>query len=298
MATETTTTSEGRVTGLHAGIQLAFGVIWLVATMWAANASIMANADDAPVALGSAAAALPGVIAASLFAGACAGLVASRRVYTRVLPRVLWGLGGGVLFGGLAAAAILFGYGTNSSISTLAVTVGVAGALGGAAAGLPPRVLAAGLAGASAVFLAGALLGALQPQLSNLFGGGGSDVAARASASTSVAYLQSAIAGVLAGILAYRSLRRNPPPWPWFLAAGALPGLLLLVAEGLTHVGGASLQNIVKGFSPFDEALVEFTDFARFRHALVVLFVGGIVAMIAVGRTLNRPADPDEDADA
>jgi hypothetical protein len=290
MATDTTTTSEGRATGLEAGIQLAFGVIWLVATMWAANAAILANADDTPVALGSAAAALPGVIAASLFAGACAGLVASWRVHTRTLARVLSGVGGGVLFGGIAAAAILFGYGTNSAISVLAITVGVAGALGGAAAGLPHKVLAAGLAGTSWVFFAGVVLGALQPRLNDLFAGG-ADVAAQASASTGIAYLQSAIAGVLAGIVAYRSLRRQPRPWPWFLAAGALPGLLLLVAEGLTHVGGGSLQGIVKGFSPFDEALVEFTDFARFRHGLVVLFVGGITAMIAVGRTLNRPAD-------
>jgi hypothetical protein len=153
-------------------------------------------------------------------------------------------------------------------------------------------VLAAGLAGTSWVFFAGVVLGALQPQLNRLFSGASADVAAQASASTGIAYLQSAIAGVLAGIMAYRSLRKEPRPWPWFLAAGALPGLLLLVAEGLTRVGGGSLQNIVKGFSPFDQAVVEFTDFARFRHGLVVLFVGGIVAMIAVGRTMGRPADP------
>jgi hypothetical protein len=71
--------------------------------------------------------------------------------------------------------------------------------------------------------------------------------------------------------------------------------VLLLVAELLTHTGGASLQRTVKAFSPFDEALVEFTDFARLRHALVVLFVGGIVAMIAVGRTLTRPVDHEDE---
>jgi hypothetical protein len=294
MAMATTT----RPPAVAAGVQLGLGLLWLAATMWAAHASILANADDAAVALSSAAGALPGVIAAALFAGACAGFAAVRFVPFAVVgwrPRLLTGLGAGAVIGAIAAGLILWGYGTNDAVAALAVTVGIAGLLGGAAAVLPDRVLAAGLAATTAVFLAGLALGVLNPSLNTLFLGSDADVAARADASTGLAYLQSAITGALAGFVAYLMLRREARPWPWFLGAGAVPGVLLLVAELLTHTGGASLQRTVKAFSPFDEALVEFTDFARLRHALVVLFVGGIVAMIAVGRTLTRPVDHEDE---
>jgi hypothetical protein len=127
----------------------------------------------------------------------------------------------------------------------------------------------------------------LQPWLTKLFGAG-TTVSSNANASHIFAYVQSSVSGIVAGLIAFWFLRRHGSrAWPWYLLAGALPGLLLLLTELLTHVGGSSLLGIVKGFSEGDRDLVEFTDFARLRNAMVVLFVGGIASMLAVGRTMR-----------
>jgi hypothetical protein len=283
--------------GLGSGVLLALGLLWLAITMWTAHASILGNSGDAAVALGSAAGALPGVIAASLLAGGTAGLAAAGRFARSggVVLRLLIGLAAGGVCGLLAAGAILYGYGANSSIAVLAITVGAAAALGGAAAGLPSPVFAAGIVATLVVFVAGVFFNLIQPRLTNLLDLGNT-LQSQASASEVFAYTQSAVSGLLAGLAGYWYLRRRDErPWPWYLLAGALPGLLMLATEALTHLGGSSLFGIVKGFSVWDRAMVEFTDFARFRNALVVLFVGGLAAMVAVGRTLSRPsAEPEE----
>jgi hypothetical protein len=303
--------------GLGSGVLLALGLLWLAITMWTAHASILGNSGDPAVALGSAAGALPGVIAASLLAGGTAGLALVGRLGRSGGPlrllgrsggpvrllgrsggplrRLLVGLAAGSVCGLLAAGAILYGYGANSSIAVLAVTVGIAGAVGGAAAALPSPVFAAGIVATLVVFLAGVLFNLVQPQLTNLLDLGNT-LQSQASASEVFAYTQSAVSGLLAGVAGYWYLRRRDErPWPWYLLAGALPGLLMLATEALTHLGGSSLFGIVKGFSAWDRAMIEFTDFARFRNALVVLFVGGLAAMIAVGRTLSRPSSSSSD---
>jgi hypothetical protein len=293
--------AQSRAVRVGIGAQVGFAVLWLVAALRAAHASILRNADDEAVALSSVAGALPGVIAATLFAGAAVGflvvVIAPR--FVEGLPvggpparRAIAGGTGGLAVGLLTLAAILSTFGTNSSIVRLAVTVAVAGLLGGLAAGLPPRVLAAGLAGMSVVLLVGLVFSRQQSWLGDLIGGGDT-IAEKAAASTNLAYIQSAVAGLLAGYLAYRVLRPARRIWPWFLLAGALPGLGLLVTEGLTRTGGAALLSIIRGFSPIDEAAVDLYDFSRFRHALIVLFLGGITTMIAVGRTLNHPENPE-----
>jgi len=285
--------------GLGSGVLLALGLLWLAITMWTAHASILGNSGDPAVALGSAAGALPGVIAASLLAGGTAGLALIGRFGRSggTVRRLLVGLAAGSVCGLVAAGAILYGYGANSSIAVLAVTVGIAGAVGGASAALPSPVFAAGIVATLVVFLAGVLFNLVQPQLTNLFDTGNT-LQSQASASEVFAYTQSAVSGLLAGIAGYWYLRRRDErPWPWYLLAGALPGLLLLATEALTHLGGSSLFGIVKGFSAWDRAMVEFTDFARFRNALVVLFVGGLTAMIAVGRTLSRPSSDEASSD-
>jgi hypothetical protein len=79
--------------------------------------------------------------------------------------------------------------------------------------------------------------------------------------------------------------------------AGALLGLLLLAAEGLTRAGGSSVVAVVTGFST--DALTELTDRGKLRHALIVRTAGGVVALIAALRTLGRDRDSaDESADA
>ena len=122
-------------------VLLVLGLVWLAATMWCAHASIVGNAADAAVVLGTAAAPLPVVVAASLLAGAAAGLGRGRPVRRR--PRAVGRLRGrrspaAPRAGWSPAGVILFGYGANTSVAVLALTVGVAAVLGGAAAALPP----------------------------------------------------------------------------------------------------------------------------------------------------------------
>jgi multisubunit Na+/H+ antiporter MnhB subunit len=66
---------------------------------------------------------------------------------------------------------------------------------------------------------------------------------------------------------------------------------------GLTRAGGSSLVALVTGFSA-EPALVQFTDDARLRHALIVLAVGGIVALLAALRTLRRTDGDGTDGSA
>jgi hypothetical protein len=285
---------EARPGGLGAGILFLLGLIWLAATMWTAHASIVGNAFDPAVALGSAATALPVVIAASLLAGATAGLLATGRYAADpagALRRMLVGLAAGAVLGTVCAGVILFGYGVHSSIVMLAVTVGAGSLLGGAAAATPRPVFAAGIAGTFTVFLVGLIFTVLQPWLTKLFGAG-ETIPSQAAAGRTFGYVQSAVSGIVAGLVVFWFLRRHGSrAWPWYLLAGALPGLLLLLTEALTQTGGASLLGIVKGFSEGDRAAVDFLDFARLRNALVVVFASGLTSMIAVGRTMRTADD-------
>jgi hypothetical protein len=86
----------------------------------------------------------------------------------------------------------------------------------------------------------------------------------------------------------------GPRAWPWYLLAGALPGVTLLLTEVLTRTGGATLLDGVRSLSEGDQIAVDFSAFSRLRNAMVVMFVGGIAAMVAVGRTL-QPASDGED---
>ena len=296
MAQDTTTRSDAPATSSGTVNEVFVGLIWLGVTMWTAHAMITGNADDVSGTLGAAAAALPGVISATLLTGASIGHTASSR-FQGAGRRLLAGLAAGTFFGLAAAAGIRFAYGMESSITVLAVIVGAASVLGGAAAILPDPVLGAGLWATTWVFFAGVIFGVLPPQLTLLLGGGGAaDPAAQAAASIRSIFVQSALTGLLAGVYAFRSLSGERRAWLWYSLAGALPGLLLLAAVGLTRLGGASVLNLVDGFSPGQPALAEFTDFASLRHALIVLAVGGVVAMIAAVRTLGRSADDPADS--
>jgi hypothetical protein len=168
--------------------------------------------------------------------------------------------------------------------------VGAGALLGGAANALPRPVLAAGLLASLGVLLIGLIGGFAQPGLVGFLDGDGT-LDEQVSAGWTAAYLVGIVGGIVAGVAAFWLLRRHGPrAWPWFLLAGALPGAALLVTELLTRTGGAGLLTLVRGLSEGDGYAVEFTAFARLRNAMVVLFIGGLAAMVAVGRTL-RPAD-------
>src|SRR5690606_21637331 len=124
----------------------------------------------------------------------------------------------------------------------------------------------------------------------------------RAGAATRLAYLQSGLCGLVAGTVAFVGLRPTGAQlgWPLYLLGGAGPGLALLLAEAVTRLGGAPLLNFVRNLSPADEAVMAYGDAARVRNAMIIGFVGGILAMVLYGRTLQpaaeEPAVGDEPA--
>src|SRR6266536_4021523 len=285
--------------GRRAPIVLAgLALAWLAATLWSAHATLSGYPRDDLLALNAAALALPVVISASLVAAVALGLVAVRLVGPRLagdrLPaRLAIGAGAGLLLGLAVAGVLLAGYGTHSSLVVIAIAVAAVSLVGGALSGLRPDGIVGGaVAGALAWFLLGFVQGAFNDKLLDLFGAGESP-ASRVSA-TSRLLLTVALAGAtLAGVVAYRHLRRRDTGlgWPAYLAAGAGPGLLLLLANLAALTAGMQLNTLAAATNAADRTALQLVRTAGINTALVVLFIGGIAAMIAFGRTLRGPFD-------
>jgi hypothetical protein len=296
--------SEGDVVApLGSGVLFVLGLLWLAAMMWSFRASIAGSLTDPGLIISSAALALPVVVAAALLAGAASGLAATSRfarpagsTARTVLRRLFVGALAGAGVGTVAAGVILFTFGANAAIGIIAATVGVSALLASTAASLPAAPLAAGIAATLSVFISGALLNLFQSPLKSLLGAGGT-VASQTDAAGRLLLAGAFISGLVAGAVAYLFLRRRQAGrrWPWYLLAGATPGLASLVGEVLTQVGGASLFRIVGGFSDDDGAVMSYLGGARVVSGLIVAFAGGIAAMILVGRTLRRPEEPAYD---
>jgi hypothetical protein len=252
-------------------------LIWLATGMYTAHVTLTASGEGPTGALAAAAEALPGLVAATIVTGASIGHAAGSR-FRSTGGRLLAGLGVGLAFGAVSAIAIRLAYGAESSIVTLAITVGVASALGGAAAALPDAVLGAGLWAATWVFFAGVIFGVWQ---STWLG---------PDAIPHQASIQSVVTGLIAAVYASQTLRNEGRGALWYFVAGALPGLMLLAAEGLTRFGGSSVAAIVDGLPGGDAVPVELSDAAQLRHAFIVLAVGGLLALVASVRH-RRAAD-------
>jgi hypothetical protein len=277
-------------------VLLALSLVWFGAMLWSANANIVGT-GNALGALIQVADALPVVIAASMLAGAATALAVLTRL--RLRARLHWpvALGSGAAVGAVAAGLILIGYGHRSSITVLAVSVVVAGAVGGALGALrPPELVAAGVAGTLAAFFVAFALHVFEDQMSRVFGAGSSPASQLAAASR-LALTTSLLGGTAAGVLAFFHLRRSSGErrFPVYLAAGAFPGVLLLLSEAVTLIGGAQIFGLVGGLSDADHAILDYVGHSRLNHALIMLFVGAIVALLCFGRTL-RPAAPAEKA--
>jgi hypothetical protein len=281
MAKDTTgTRTDSPATG--ATTQLCVGLVWLGTSMYTAHATITGNGEDFSGALGAAVAALPGVVAATLVTGASVGAAAGPRLRSAG-GRLFAGLALGTLLGLAAAAGIRFAYGDGASIVALAIALGAASIVGGALAVLPGGVLKAGLWGTTGVFVVGVIFGVLQHDLVELLGRG-------EAANTRFVVGQSLVTGLAAAFGTLRFLREGNRVL-WYLVGGALPGLLLLGAEWLTGRGGPAVAQMVHGAGTESPVLVELTDAARRRHALIVLAVGGLIAMLmgAVRSLRSRP---------
>ena len=155
-------------------------------------------------------------------------------------------------------------------------------------------MLAAELVGTFGALVLSVAIGLLQARLVDL--SGANDTATRAGASVTVAYVQALVCGVVAGLLAFWSLRgQGSRAWPWYLVAGVLPGLAMLVTELLTRTGGGPLLDLVRSLSDEDAAAISVINFARLRSAMLIFFVGGLATVIAIGRTMRAATTAGDD---
>jgi hypothetical protein len=279
----------------------------LVALLWAGAMLLSARititgrvAAEAEVT--STAYALPGTTSACLVAGAAVALLILALPERRgrdLGATARFGVAAGAGLGtGLLAALSMVTINTEGWLyAVVGGTLAAAGTLGGAVAGARvPRVVRAACWASLAVFAVGFGLNLFQAPLLRLFGAGG-DQAAQAGAVGWFALTQSVTSGLAAGLIGYLALRRaakgTAVPWPQYALAGAGPGILLVVAEALARTAGARVLDLAGRVSEIELAAQNLLSGSRVNNALIVIFIGAITAIIAVGRTL-RPA-PDDD---
>jgi hypothetical protein len=286
-----------------------FALAWLAAMLWSTQGTVGRAAEGSDIALTSAALALPGVISAALIGGAAVGLAGVHLVAARRGPAALdaWPMrlaasaGGGLLTGVAVAIPIALSYDGLPSIAALAAAVGAAATIGGGLAAVRPvRVIAAGVSGALGVFAVTLVLNFFSPNLLHLYGAGETGES-RFTANAWLALTVSLLSGLVAGALAYAYLRRQQAAgavsrWPAYLVAGALSGLLTLLGELVTRLGGAHLFRVASAVSADDSAILRYLNGARINRAMVILFVGALTALLLFGRTL-RPAATDQATD-
>jgi hypothetical protein len=278
------------------GFLLALGLVWLATRLWSAHANIH-DAGDGLSRLIVAAYQLPDVIAASTLAGAACGVASvawrdARRPGGSRRGRWLTGTLAGLVTGLLVGAAVVLGYGSHSPDLVLAASVLAACTLGGAGAAIPAtKIVAAGVAATFGAFVVGVALNVFQTHIVDLFGPG-TTAASHLAAANRAALAESLLGGATAGLIAFLRLRRRGADRRFlaYLGAGATPGILILLAEVVTRVGGAQLFTLARKISPADSTAVDYFGSSRINHALIVLFTGMIVALFAFGRTLPRPA--------
>lgn len=277
----------------------AVGVAWFVATLVVTHASVVGEAEPA-VALVNATLSMPLLIASGIVAGAAlavvvVGWLTARGTLVQHRWRVLAGAGIGLLLGAVAGGAVLVGYGTAAALVSLSIAMAVAVAAGGAIGGIPwPAVVVAGVVGSLVRFALGVLEGLFGGRLREAIAGDES-VAAQLAAVGQIGFAMALIGGAVAGLTASLYLRNSGLKWPAHLAAGAAPGLLLLIADVATRIGGTPLLRAMSGNDTFDERALRLVADTRLSTALVVLFTGAVVAIIVHGRTLGpATAAPDQ----
>lgn len=272
---------------------------WLGVMLRSAQVSVSTAAEGA-LAVYLAAYSLPGLISASLVAGAATGLTAVtligpvRRAGATV--RFAVASAAGLLVGLGAALLVLQTYGQGDAITILAATFAASATVGGAFAGIRHAPLAGAVINASlGVFLIGFVLNLFQDPLLDLFGSGDTQ-ASQASALSWFSLTSSLLSALLAGVIAYLTLASGQgderPKWAVYLAGGAGAGVVLLAAEAIARTGGRQLLDLAGQLSEADRAAQDILANARFNNGLVVLFVGAITAMILLGRTL-KPAEDE-----
>ena len=300
MSAETSTRAETVSPGI--GLAVA-GLLWMAGTLWSARATITGRAD-AETEVVSTAYALPGAVSASLVAGLALALAVLTLVSRGgraqgATTRFAISIGTGLALGALGAVSIVTINTEGWVYAVVGGTVAAAATIGGALAGLrAPRVLTAICWASIAVFLVGFVLNIVQSPLLDLFGSG-STSASQTTAASWFSFTQSVLSGLAAGLVPFFLLRRASRRtgeilgWPLYALAGAGPGLLLLLTEGLARTAGARVLDLAGRVSELETTVQQMLGGSRLNNALIVLFVGAVSAIIAIGRTLGPAADDD-----
>lgn len=284
------------------GLLLAFfGLAWMAGLLWSARHSIIAG-DDVEMQVTSTAYALPGAISASLIGGASAALAVlnllSRKRSLGTTARFAISIGTGLVLGLLGALVIVTINTAGWVYAVVGGTIAGAATIGGALGGFRvPRAVAAICWGGIAVFAVGFLINILP--VYQLFSSGNS--ASQVTKAGWFGFLQAALSGLAAGIVTFLSLRRarrtsdgTDVKWPLYALAGAGPGLLLVLAEGLARIGGGRVIDLAGQVSELERSVQTTLSGSRLNSALITFFIGALTAIVLVGRTLAPP--PPEDA--
>ncbi len=259
-------------------------VAWLLIKLWASRGQIR-NSEDGTVALATAAGALPGVVQASIVAGAGLALVADA-LAARTLIRWLIRLGAGLVTGGIGAALVIIAYPHLPWVGSIGATLVIASLIGAALTGIP-RVglgVAAGVAAMLAALVVTTILNSKNVLTHMLtWFGAGTTADSFVHASKLVQYADYTLIGIVAGVTAFSYLRRATATWfPLYLIGGALSGTLMLIGFGLTSIGGARLNDAANALSEADRILNQLESSESVPNAMIVLFVGAFVALFAV----------------
>lgn len=271
-------------------------ILWMGGLIWSARATITGR-GNAEMEVTSTAYALPGAISASLVAGAAVALAVvaliGRRRQLGTTTRFAVATGAGLVLGLLGALTMITINTEGWVYAVVGGSIAAAATIGGALGGLrQPQVVAAICWAAVAVFLVGVSLTFAQDVLFGMFGAGDSS-ASQVSAAGWYSLTQSLLSGLAAGLVVWFRLRRAGLGWPWFAIAGAGPGLLLALGEGLTRTAGARVLELAGKVSELELTVQQMLSGSRLNSALIILFVGAITAIIAVGRSIKSPAAAD-----
>ena len=280
-------------------------LVWMAAMLWSARATITGGAD-AETTVTNTAYALPGAVSASLVAGAAVGLaivtMITRRRALGSTTRFVIAIVSGLIVG-LLGALVIFTINTAGWVfAVVAGTVAAASTIGSALGGFrASHVVSAVCWAALAVFVLGFVLNTrdVQSPLLSLLGSGKSQTS-QSNAASWFTFLQSVLSGLTAGLVGYSVLRRARRrgdvvnlSWPLYAIAGAGPGLLLVVGEGLTRTAGSRVIDLAGQVSVLELVVQKMLGGARLNSALIILFAGAITAIIAFGRTLKPAVDEE-----
>ncbi|MEV0648998.1 hypothetical protein AB0I28_27465 [Phytomonospora sp. NPDC050363] len=243
---------------------------------------------------------LSGIIVGSTFAGAVCGTIllwwlASRpKSWAARQPRYVLGAGGGFLVGVLAGGLVFWTFADKPGVASLVGgVIGITAIVGGLISAARPQIMvAAGLLGGVALLAVWFIRGyrSVQDGILDLLNAG-TTARDQFNAYGWYGLSTSLLAGFIVGLVVHFYLRRRKARLTLLghVFAGALPGLMALMAEMLMWIVGNQLLSFAGELSVLDETSIGLASEAQFNGALAVLFAGAMTSLLAVG--LLAPKD-------